>query len=233
MNIRRHVLVLIAGLATLAAASAADDELSPIVRGGAIQNPASSTEGPSTPPIVEDARVIQRRSGAALAGSPRSTVVATQSSWMRTLLSLGGVTALILLLSWGYRAVTAGNALTARPKAPGMIQVLSRTILSPRQSLVLVRVGPRMVLIGASQDALTTLHTIDDPDVIARIAGVGAEIRPDAATAEFRDALESAAHEFAPAEPAAIAASAPSPVAAANRRLADSIKPRRAASAGV
>ena len=233
MRMTRTFLALAIALSSFTRLSRADDgpPSKPVDHRAANSIGASDAAGAAA--AEEDSRVIQRRNVGAVGGSPRAVTASAQSSWVRTLLSLGGVTALILLLSWGYRAVTAGSALSARPKAPGMIQVLSRTTLSPRHSLVLVRIGPRMVLIGAAQDSLTTLHTIDDPDMVASLAGAGAASRPEAATIEFRSALESAAREFDAVENAPIPPSESSSGAVAARRMVDAIRPRRASSAGV
>lgn len=142
-----------------------------------------------------DDRPIARQRSHSVGASAGSEAAAT-SNWLRPMLSLAGVTALILLLAWGYRAVTGVSPLAARPRAPGMIQVLSRTSLSPKQALVLVRVGPRMVLIGAGADSLTTLHTIDDSELVARLAGEATGSAKAGVTAEFRRTLELAAGDF-------------------------------------
>jgi flagellar biogenesis protein FliO len=102
------------------------------------------------------------------------------------------VVALIVLLAWGYRVVGSGALPLARARHPGLIEVVSRLGLSPRHALFLVRVGPRLVLCGVSQERICVLDSIDDPELAARLAGQAAAARPDSSQADFRCALESA-----------------------------------------
>ncbi len=103
------------------------------------------------------------------------TAVPNRGSWgatVRQSLMLAGVTALIALLGWGYRATLNGSAgLGFRGRHAGVIQVLSRVAIAPRQSVCLMRIGPRLVLVGISPNALRTLDVIADADLVARLAG--------------------------------------------------------------
>ncbi|RMF81313.1 MAG: hypothetical protein D6744_07280, partial [Planctomycetota bacterium] len=92
--------------------------------------------------------------------------------WWRSIGSLAAVVALIVLLAWGYRAAaTSGWNIVGRPRRPGVVQVISRAALSPRQSICLVRVGPRMVLVGVTADHVRPLDVIDDAALVAQLAG--------------------------------------------------------------
>ncbi|MBI9017111.1 MAG: FliO/MopB family protein [Phycisphaerae bacterium] len=76
--------------------------------------------------------------------------------------------------------VIFGIALAVRRFMPGgkvlgnitAVKVLSRTAIGPRQSLCLVRLGSRILLVGLSSGHMTTLQSIDDPDEISRIMGL-------------------------------------------------------------
>jgi flagellar biogenesis protein FliO len=101
------------------------------------------------------------------------------------------VIGLIVLLAWGYRAVTGGKlTLLNKARRPGLIELVSKTSLSARQSLCLVRIGPRLVLIGQSPDRLRTLDVIDDADLASRLIGEAARERVGSSQAEFHDCLE-------------------------------------------
>ena len=113
------------------------------------------------------------------------------SSWLRTTGSLAAVVALIILLGWGYRVVAGGRGpFSRRVKRPELIEIISRTALSPKHSLHLVRVGPRVVLVGMSNDSLVALDVVDDADAAARLAGQAAEQQADSHTREFSHCLE-------------------------------------------
>jgi flagellar biogenesis protein FliO len=53
----------------------------------------------------------------------------------------------------------------------GAIEVLGRNHLSPKQSLTLVRVGRRVVLVGVAPERLSPLCVIDDPQEVAELVG--------------------------------------------------------------
>lgn len=133
-------------------------------------------------------RTVERRE----ANSEREARPGVGGSWLRTGGSLAAVVALIVLLAWGYRAVTPGGLPLARTRHPGLIEVVSRLGLSPRHALFLVRVGPRLVLCGVSPERISVLDTIDDPDLATRLAGQAAAARPDSSLADFHRCLESA-----------------------------------------
>jgi len=122
---------------------------------------------------------------------------ATGHSWTRTAGALAGVVGLIGLLAWGYRALSQGQlSLVGRGRGQGLIQVISRTPLSARQSLCLVRIGPRLVLIGQSGDALRALDVIDDADLVARLSGWAASQRGNSSRQEFERCLQEQARDY-------------------------------------
>jgi flagellar biogenesis protein FliO len=146
---------------------------------------------------ARESRPLERRSTerapSILAGSGEKP----ERPWARTLGALAGVVGLIVLLAWGYRAMVGGNLpLGGKARRPGLIEVISKTPLSARQSLCLVRIGPRLVLVGQSHETLRALDVIDDADLAARLAGEAARKRPDASQAEFRACLEREAKDY-------------------------------------
>jgi flagellar biogenesis protein FliO len=155
-------------------------------------------------PSTEDKPLARSSAGASRQMIPRAASSATATtSWVRSTASLAGVLALIVLLAWGYRRAASAGRLTlgGRARRPGLIEVISRTPLSARQSLCLVRVGPRMVLIGLSGDQLSSLDVIDDADLTARLAGEQRSRDQARAGAAFGKLLhaESAGYEPEPA----------------------------------
>ena len=143
-----------------------------------------------------DARPLPRKREPAGRAANEGGHATSQSSWGRTTLSLLGVVTLIVLLAWGYKVVAGhggGLRLTPKIRQRGLIEVVSRTALSPRQSLYLVRIGPRLVLIGCTHESIRALDVIHDADLTARLLGEAAQQRPDSHTAEFARCLEQAA----------------------------------------
>ena len=60
------------------------------------------------------------------------------------------------------------------------VQLLSRTVLSPKQHVMLLRVGRRLVVIGDSGGQMSALSEITDPDEVAALVG---QIRDEKLTA--------------------------------------------------
>ncbi len=73
---------------------------------------------------------------------------------------------LILALRWLLRRLGAGRG---SPGASGEVELLSRTPLSARHSVLLVRVGKRVLVVGAGGDNLRMLTEIEDPEEISQL----------------------------------------------------------------
>jgi flagellar biogenesis protein FliO len=86
----------------------------------------------------------------------------------RVLAALGMVIALIMALRWGSRFVFPAVAGRTGSRA---IEVVSRSALAPKQQVVLLRVGRRLVVVGDSGSQLHPLCEITDPDEVAELIG--------------------------------------------------------------
>jgi flagellar biogenesis protein FliO len=82
--------------------------------------------------------------------------------------ALIGVVSLIFLLKWCARGVL-GQTSTSRAQSP--ISVVARSNIAPRQQIVLVQVGRRLVLVGNSGGAMNALCEIKDPDEVSELLG--------------------------------------------------------------
>lgn len=156
------------------------------------------------PAVGEASKPLQNRDREKQPIQRGTTTTTNGGSWARTTLSLVAVVSLALLLAWGYRSAAMGaNPLTPRGRSGGLIQVIGRQSISPRHAVCLVRVGPRLVLVGQSQDRLTQLDVIEDAALVSQLvgeSGLAAE-RRDAAV--FQRQLESEAAEYARSVPRA------------------------------
>lgn len=92
---------------------------------------------------------------------------AMPSPW-KTLLSLLIVLALIVGATYLFKRFSL-NA--RRSSMPTGVEILARSNMNPKQSLCLVQLGNRLVLLGQSPNHISSLQTIDDPDEIAQILG--------------------------------------------------------------
>lgn len=118
--------------------------------GGEIRR--SRTEGAATQP----------------AGSLNGMVGGAVYETLRVVIALGLVLALIVGLK-----VVAGKVLGIRTGAGGPnrgVRVLSRTVVSPKQQLLLIQAGRRLILVSESAGQLTTLTEFTDPDEVAELS---------------------------------------------------------------
>jgi len=86
----------------------------------------------------------------------------------RVALSLAGVITLILLLRVALRKLfpQAGAA-----RSSAVARVLARTVIAPKQQVILLQVGRRVVVVGDCGTQMTPLAEITDADEIALLVG--------------------------------------------------------------
>lgn len=84
-------------------------------------------------------------------------------------------------------------------KASGSLQVVSRLAISPKQQILLIRVGRRLVLVGNSGGQMNPLTEIVDPEETAGIIGQVAVEQHESSTATFNEVLGGEEKQFDPA----------------------------------
>jgi flagellar biogenesis protein FliO len=89
------------------------------------------------------------------------------SPW-KTLVSLLIVLALIVGVTYFFKRFCLNSN---RKSLPAGVEILARSSMNPKQSLCLVQLGNRLVLLGQSPNHISSLQSIDDPDEIAQILG--------------------------------------------------------------
>lgn len=93
----------------------------------------------------------------------------------RTIIALGGVIALALILKFGIKRLAGlssglSSQLGAAGRSPsGVLEVLGRYPISRGQTLVLLRLDRRIVLLSQTPAGFSTLSEVSDPDEVASI----------------------------------------------------------------
>ncbi len=86
----------------------------------------------------------------------------------RVIFSLGIVLALVFacrwLARWLFPSATVG-------RSTQVMKVLSRSVIAPKQQLLLIQVGRRLVVVGDSGQQMNALAEISDPDEVASLLG--------------------------------------------------------------
>jgi flagellar protein FliO/FliZ len=100
----------------------------------------------------------------------------------QVMLALGVVVGLILLLRWGGKRLFGQNLSAGSTKA---ITVLGRSLVTPRQHLMLVQVGRRIVVLANNGTQINTVCEITDPAEVAELVGQVRQERGDSVVKTF------------------------------------------------
>ncbi len=87
--------------------------------------------------------------------------------WYRS--AIGSLAIVLTLVGGAYWAAKRWLP-AARAAENGALAIVARTAITPKQSVALVQMGRRFVLVGVSADRVTTLSEITDPDEVAELA---------------------------------------------------------------
>ncbi len=122
----------------------------------------------------------------------------TTSPWMlSTLTALGLVLGLILALRWALLKMSGrGNAMAAGSAAGVGVELLARTSIAPRQAVLLLRVGQRILIVGESQAGLQPLGQMDDPEEIGQVLAAVTATRNQRFGGAFGNWLERASSAY-------------------------------------
>ncbi|MCC6681711.1 MAG: flagellar biosynthetic protein FliO [Phycisphaeraceae bacterium] len=112
-----------------------------------------------------------------------SGVFDTGNSWLlSTLTALGVVLGLVLLLRWLFVRYFGGRlAVRSTP----VVEVLSRSLIAPRQHVLLLRVGSRILVVSESPGGMRTLADVDDPEEVASLIGAVSSARDNSISRGF------------------------------------------------
>jgi flagellar biogenesis protein FliO len=116
------------------------------------RNPSSTTNAPTTQH----------------AGSRPAASSGSGFDVRRVTLALGGVVALLLVVKLGLKRVFG---VAGAPRSSRAVQVLTRSPLSPRHQLMVLRVGRRLLVVADGGGQMNTLSEITDPDEVAALLG--------------------------------------------------------------
>jgi flagellar biogenesis protein FliO len=128
-----------------------------------------------------------------------STSNASGPSATRVAMSLAGVLALIVILFIAARRFLPRGAFAQRAgSGGGAIQVLARTAISPKQRILLLQVGRRILVVADGGPSLNTLAEITDATEAAALI---AQLQSEKLSGAFTTALGGAMEKFRTAQP--------------------------------
>lgn len=153
----------------------------------------------ATRPVIEESEFgnapLPVRHGATTQAASTSTIAGGSGNVFDT--TRIGFALLIVLVAiyvshrvWKKLGMPGGAA-----RGAGVLQVVSRLSVSPKQQILLVRVGKRLVLIGNSTTQMNPLCEITDPDEAALLLGEVAQ-REESSSVTFNSVLGSEEKRF-------------------------------------
>ena len=105
------------------------------------------------------------------------------------------------------------------PRSGGAMKILSRLVISPKQQLLMIQIGRRIVVVGDASGQMSALSEITDPDETASLIGQIAEEKSAGSVKAFGSLFTRAEENSGPGRsstlkrpPAADSPSAPDPV---------------------
>ena len=163
-------LILLSGLMVCTASAESIANSGTKIVPGNVDTSASATNIKSDAPF--ESQSIRRPSDTGRAVPNGATAPRTSSNqsgvwdFSKAVLSLICVIAVVLGMAWLWKMFLNG---TRGQKSPGAIQVLSKTNISPRQSVMLMQVGRRLLVVGTGGTDMNTLCQIENPDEVSEM----------------------------------------------------------------
>jgi flagellar biogenesis protein FliO len=152
---------------------------------GQVTEPSEVT--PTTVPATSPAAFRDPYAGQAFPGgnensspanstqTPASPLTSGGMDSTRVMLALSGVIILIFILRYGAKRILPGGAVLRNTRT---IKILARCPVAPKQQVMLIQLGKRLLLVGDSGSQLNSLCNITDGDEVSAIL---AQIHEEAA----------------------------------------------------
>lgn len=155
---------------------------------------------PSTQPVATSAfekKTLQRPAGAvrtdpAVANKP-TVPTSPAMGTLRVVMALALVIVVIFLLRWIAQQYFGAPSAKKTSQA---VQVLSRSMISPKQQIVLLQVGRRVLIVGDAGGQMNSLAEITDQDEIAALVTQLRHDKQDPVTRAFSGIFRRAQTDF-------------------------------------
>lgn len=131
--------------------------------------PAAAASHAAPVPTSFDSTAIRRSASSDSATGAQAPAPASSGSEIpRVCFALAIVLGLIFFLRWGSRRIFAAPGANRPSRA---VQVLSRSVLTPKQHLLVLRVGQRVLVVADGGSQMSSLCQITEPDEVASLLG--------------------------------------------------------------
>ena len=127
-----------------------------------------------------------------LIGAPQTdsgTAALTPLDWAATFRMVASLAAVVALVAAAVWALKRFAPKTIRMYSSENLRVVSRTHLGPKQTLAIVKAPGRILIVGATQEAISLLAEITDPAEMERVLGEAEAGSQKSVSATFRELL--------------------------------------------
>lgn len=132
------------------------------------------------------------------AEAPVQQQASTGFDWGRLVVAMGIVLGLIVVLKFFVGRMYPSLGAN---KGGRVVRVLSRSPITPRQNVMLLQVGRRVIVVGDSGGQLATLSEISDPDEVASLLGQLENVDAPVRASRFSSVFGKAREDFVEPEP--------------------------------
>jgi flagellar biogenesis protein FliO len=104
---------------------------------------------------------------------------------------------IVIGVIFAFRQMARKMALVPGIGKPGAVRVISRSPLAPRQQILVLHVGKRLIVVGDSGGNMNPLCEISDPDEVAGIIGGSRSVSSEQTQPSFSNIFRRASEPFA------------------------------------
>jgi flagellar biogenesis protein FliO len=120
---------------------------------------------------------------------PVHRISAPRSPWSATLSTIFSLMVVVFLFLIAALVVRKSQPKQFQKLPKDVLDVLGRTSIAPRQSLILMRFGSKLILVSQQPGETRTICEIQEASEVARLAGLCESSKPESITSSFREVM--------------------------------------------
>lgn len=119
---------------------------------------------------------------------------APRSPWSTTLSTMFSLS-IVVFLFFGAAMILRKSQPKQFQKLPkDVVEVLGRTAIAPRQNLILMRFGSKLILVSQQPGETRSIGEIQDANEVDRLLGLCESSKPESVSNSFREVFRQVAH---------------------------------------
>lgn len=123
-----------------------------------------------------------------------SRIAPPRSPWSSTLSTAASLLVVVFLFLGAVLVLRKSQPKQFQKLPKDVVEVLGRSPIAPRQNLVVVRFGSKLILVSQQPGETRTLSEIQDANEAGRLIGMCESSRPESISNSFREVLQQVVH---------------------------------------